>query len=1074
MKKTKMIVALLIASLMVFTVVLSACKHTHEFSEEWSSDATNHWHKATCEHTDEVADLAPHTWGDDGKCTVCGRDKSQQGIDTADTFMELDDYKAYLKSELKANKDTLGAISTKVDADIEAAYTAGIAAINAGTSVSTVRVAFDNANRAIASCIPLANGAFDFTGLSQAQKTEILGLLEAYAIREGLTGVSFYSNGAYVMYGDRVTLGTENYITGYGFGALTEGSLKAPLANESNEAWKMYYHSINAQNPQHMNTLNDKGSETSDFYSYISGAYYTTFMNETKDGYNWLPELAVSNPEPVGALNDAGQTDHWRFEIRKGVKYSTLSSDPARAAFNDREIALEDYITPFKLLLNAGNNYFRGEELSNATGASSIVGAKEYFAATSGKSKGILSEEEAPFENVVKVKAYEEDGKWYFEYTLGAKVNAWYARYYINSSLYMTIPEDFIKLVGVDAYLGKNEDGSKTPVDNSLSLGAYTAERWEDMQIVYKKNPNYVYADSKYQIAGVHIRIYPAVLTDTNAAFEYFINGNTDAASIPPDYLDQYVNDPRTRTTADSSVFKLNFNALDQDTWEYYFGVDGAVKKTPENKYWECEPAMSNSHFRSALSYAINRNEFAVKMGRASTVNFFPSNYLSDPENNIAYNNTAAHQKAIAPLLDGTDSGGYSLELARDYFRMALDELESSGAITRGTKANPKVIEIEIAWQSASDEDDLHAYIKQYWEDAFNDDSVHGGCYKLNVKFWVGNTWEDVYYEKMMVGQFDVGMGGITGNSQDPLGFMEVLSSDPTISGSFTLNWAIDTNDPNAGLLVYNGMRWSYDALLESTQAPQNISAGRLTDEAFVFVDGGEFSIDQSGNVVATLSYHAASGITIEAVDFVLYGYTAPSSSGYVEWSIKEYLQGQPVLKDGVYTCTLVIPAKEFEQFHVGLYGNIGIDLYASISSATLSKTELFFVDGWGLEFAEAVDEGEFEVGEDGKVTATLTVAVIDGIQDLLTFVVWGYQEPVSDDDDGYVEYVITTSNITDNGDGTLTFVFEIETSVFESFLAGEDQGIDLWVILDGDYEDDFIGGLLGGWEYEFVAAPEA
>ena len=40
----------------------------HTYSTEWTYDETNHWHKATCEHTDEKGDLGPHRW-DDGKIT---------------------------------------------------------------------------------------------------------------------------------------------------------------------------------------------------------------------------------------------------------------------------------------------------------------------------------------------------------------------------------------------------------------------------------------------------------------------------------------------------------------------------------------------------------------------------------------------------------------------------------------------------------------------------------------------------------------------------------------------------------------------------------------------------------------------------------------------------------------------------------------------------------------------------------------------------------------------------------------------------------------------------------------------
>ena len=49
--------------------------HEHEFSADWSSDATNHWHAAICDKKDDcasaTADLAAHTFAD-GVCSVCG------------------------------------------------------------------------------------------------------------------------------------------------------------------------------------------------------------------------------------------------------------------------------------------------------------------------------------------------------------------------------------------------------------------------------------------------------------------------------------------------------------------------------------------------------------------------------------------------------------------------------------------------------------------------------------------------------------------------------------------------------------------------------------------------------------------------------------------------------------------------------------------------------------------------------------------------------------------------------------------------------------------------------------------
>ena len=90
---------LAVISAMVMSFVFAGCQvesdsHEHSFSKEWTSDEANHWHVATCEHTEEVSDKAEHTFGEwkttlepteeaDGKkertCTVCSY-KEEQSI----------------------------------------------------------------------------------------------------------------------------------------------------------------------------------------------------------------------------------------------------------------------------------------------------------------------------------------------------------------------------------------------------------------------------------------------------------------------------------------------------------------------------------------------------------------------------------------------------------------------------------------------------------------------------------------------------------------------------------------------------------------------------------------------------------------------------------------------------------------------------------------------------------------------------------------------------------------------------------------------------------------------------------
>lgn len=78
----------LFLSVLTLGLVLVSCTkaHEHTFASEWTFNATEHWHKATCEHTNEVSDKAAHTFSNyevvsaptttqtgeaKRKCTVC-------------------------------------------------------------------------------------------------------------------------------------------------------------------------------------------------------------------------------------------------------------------------------------------------------------------------------------------------------------------------------------------------------------------------------------------------------------------------------------------------------------------------------------------------------------------------------------------------------------------------------------------------------------------------------------------------------------------------------------------------------------------------------------------------------------------------------------------------------------------------------------------------------------------------------------------------------------------------------------------------------------------------------------------
>ncbi len=77
----KVISIVIAAALVVGTtsaIVLPIALHNHSFATEWSSDADNHWHDATCKHGEEKDGVAAHTYDNacDTKCNVCDYERT--------------------------------------------------------------------------------------------------------------------------------------------------------------------------------------------------------------------------------------------------------------------------------------------------------------------------------------------------------------------------------------------------------------------------------------------------------------------------------------------------------------------------------------------------------------------------------------------------------------------------------------------------------------------------------------------------------------------------------------------------------------------------------------------------------------------------------------------------------------------------------------------------------------------------------------------------------------------------------------------------------------------------------------
>ncbi len=719
---------------------------------------------------------------------------------------------------------------------------------------------------------------YSYSNASYEERTKILGVLEKYAVNNNLTGLTLYGDGSYVGYSTRIQSPNNwTYIPGYGFGIVSEGSITEDLASETNTNWKRYYHSYETDVPPTLNYMNSQESVTGDLAAYVQGSYFGTKIDETDSkAYRWMGDLAVDNSKGFDGLleavdaNEEGMAYEYKFKLKSDIKYTILSSNSTLSAFNNTTIAADDYLTPYKLYYSQYVAFVRGTETFGTS--QEVAGASDYYKAT--QKATTWEEMDAAWEKYMSKSIY-VDSEGYLHYKFKNLHTKFYAMYESSSFMFAPVPKSYISALqtvgsydsAADAAKGAwmnatdNTHGSLTPVDTVLSSGAYAVESWTDTAIVFKRSNRTDFDGSMYNIQGIHFAILTAQKTDTTAAYKAFLGGTSDydaskstldAAGVPSTMLNEQKSKAYVKQSQDSSTYKINYNTCTKERWAELFGTNGTITQTAEASYWDVKPCMSNNDFLKGLSLSLDRSKFAETYGRTATANYFGNGYYSNPENGTIYNTTDEHKAAMSDLVNAnTDKYGYSLALAQDYFTKAAKTLTESGAYKSGD-----TVKIEVAWQTEAQSTTQGATLKQMFESAFNQSGAHTEYgLTLEVTNYACAVWSDVYYKKMMVGQFDLAFGSISGNSLNPLNFLEVLKSDN--SSGFTLNWGPDTNTVDE-TISYDGKTWSFDALWQAADSSALVENGKKVDYVDTKVQSSKYNED--GSRTTRIKYSSYTG----------------------------------------------------------------------------------------------------------------------------------------------------------------------------------------------------------------------
>jgi hypothetical protein len=639
--------------------------------------------------------------------------------------------------------------------------------------------------------------------LTTDQTAEAISVLEGWGMNNHLTGLPVCDSGGLVIKGSRLTFPTTKYVANFGFGAgrgTIDSTQPMTTAQEPVADWQMYFHTWSSDAGTTMNDMNDDGSASSDLRGYVAAGYYDTKLNATKDGYEWFPLLAKSEPIPLSSKGGAADTTltsskYYRFKMNFGgdYKYATLSKTNSK--FNGQVIELQDYVTPVRAMLK--NKWYRKGDM-----AKQFAGVESYLASKMTDADWAQ----------VGFQMNEAEGSIDVEFV--NPKTAFNAKYAISDNLYSPLPQAWLDAVTpAKAFLiGDSTTDFYSNIDNIICTGVYCPEYWESgKSVVFKKNPLYIDSAS-YHYAGVKQTIITGDGA-SNAAMEKFIAGALDYTGIPQDYVEKYTNDPRTLHTLGQSVENLQVDSCTAEEWEKYYGVNGTVyPHKADYTGYTVKPILSNDDFLDGLYFCFNRKEFADKQGANAAQTYLGDAYMVDPEKGTSYRSTSWAKKNVAERSPLTL--GYNEDLAVQLFKKAAAAEIAAGHYKTGDK-----ISINSEWRTTGEMTISAPYFKKWIETAWNKADTG-----LTLEFTYSNPSTDyrVAYYDMLHGECDFMFGSITGSALDPLGFMDTLCTD---GRDLTLSRGADTSLLDQSI-VFDGKAWSYDALWSSTQGGTIVQEG--------------------------------------------------------------------------------------------------------------------------------------------------------------------------------------------------------------------------------------------------------
>ena len=709
---------------------------------------------------------------------------ANSSVEELSTFDSLEGVKAIGDDgqDVTANIEVTGVVNTLKAGDYELIYTLKDSDLVANRVVTVTAVE-----------AKLANGTYNYRFAPAETRNAIMAAAEDYLLHNQTAGIPLYSDSAYGLFSNRMQLKSETPMPvmdyGISLSSFAVDDSKVLMENgESGIEGQFTYRSSISNNPQTWNPyLQEDGTTSAIISNYVSGLYEFDF-NDDKTGYVLAPALAEGDPIAIDGreLPSGGvAANKWRITVRDGLEWK-FNDHADTSMITDMTINAVDYYDTYKIAMT--NKWFRavsgGWDFCTANMA--VVNGQEYVDGVADwESVGIklIDENTIEFDFIHEKTLF--DVKWLFNSTSKSPIN-------------------------VEQYEALGEEFATGP-DTIAYTGAYYVDYYESDKVIRmiknEKNPD---ADKYFYTHRTSM-----IIVDLEMRFQEFLAGKLDYVPLPSPQFENYKNHPGLKRIPGATTTRLNING------------SGTTEKQIEqfaDSEWVPEPILANTDFKMAMYHSLDRKKLAEEVMKTTTgqMYLFTEAYVVDPATGIPYRNTEAGMTVAQDLSPSTL--GYNLDAATAYYEKALDAL-----VEEGVYANGDEITIELYYRVGDEGDALLAtYMKNAMEEAFKSEK-----HNINVKVETEvKDYPGIYYDHLMIGEFDLAIGGIMGSTLDAASFLDIYCSDNR--GWWTLNWGNDTSvveltatyKNTDGKLVKE--LWSYDALIMALNGETEV------------VDGGE------------------------------------------------------------------------------------------------------------------------------------------------------------------------------------------------------------------------------------------